>query len=200
MLLRAPLCQAGLAVAAVLLGAIFLLTSGGADFAPASPPAATLQQGAVAALGDEQRAEVQAQLAEVQARLAADADDLGSLEAAAVLNARLGNFAEAEQQLSRLTAARPGDAEALRVLAESQAAQAKWGAAAGTYRKAWEAGARSSLEVLQGLAGEAARREGWWVRVLHQAAQRRPFPQHSWSPQAGLRLGCACRAPLPSAP
>lgn len=145
--------QAGLAVAAVLLGAIFLLTSGGADFAPASPPAATLQQGAVAALGDEQRAEVQAQLAEVQARLAADADDLGSLEAAAVLNARLGNFAEAEQQLSRLTAARPGDAEALRVLAESQAAQAKWGAAAGTYRKAWEAGARSSLEVLQGLAG-----------------------------------------------
>lgn len=140
-------------MAAVLLGAVFLLTSGGADFAPDSPPAATVQQGAAAALGEEQRAEVQAQLAEVQARLAANADDLEAVEAAAVLNARLGNFAVAEQQLSKLTAARPGDGEALRVLAEAQAAQAKWGAAAGSYRKAWEAGGRGSLEVLQGLAG-----------------------------------------------
>ncbi len=148
-----PAHQAGLAVAAVLLGAVFLLTSGGADFAPDSPPAATVQQGAAAALGEEQRAEVQAQLAEVQARLAANADDLEAVEAAAVLNARLGNFAVAEQQLSKLTAARPGDGEALRVLAEAQAAQAKWGAAAGSYRKAWEAGGRGSLEVLQGLAG-----------------------------------------------
>ncbi|KAL4458116.1 hypothetical protein ABPG75_012981 [Micractinium tetrahymenae] len=146
--------QAGLAVAAVLLGAVFLLTSGGADFAPDSRPAATLQQaGAAPALGEEQRAEVEAQLAEVQAKLAADGDDLQSLEAAAVLNARLGKFADAEQQLSKLAAARPGDAEVLRVLAEAQAAQAKWGAAAGSYRKAWEAGGRGSLEVLQGLAG-----------------------------------------------
>ena len=57
-------------------------------------------------------------------------------------------------QLTKLAAAQPGDADVLRVLAESQAAQGKFGDAAGSYRKAWQAGGQSSLDVLQGLAGE----------------------------------------------
>ena len=148
-------------MAAVLLGVVFLVTSGGGDI-PA-PRASQQQQQATAAaqrqLGDEQRKDLEQQLAGVQAQLAADSSDAEALEGAAVLNARLGNFADAEQQLVALSAAKPGNADVLRVLAESQAAQSEWAAAASSYKQAWEAGGKNSLEVLQGLAGGWA--SGW---------------------------------------
>lgn len=52
----------------------------------------------------------------------------------------------------KLAEARPTDAEVLRVLAESQAAQGKYAPSAASYRKAWEASGRGSLEILQGLS------------------------------------------------
>lgn len=123
-------------MAAVLLGAVFLLTSGGGDFAP-PPRASTVvqQQGQVAQLGEEQRADLQQQLGELEARLAADSSDVEALEGAAVLHFRLGEYGEAEKQLVQLAAARPDDAEVLRVLAEAQAAQGKYAPSAGSYRK-----------------------------------------------------------------
>ena len=84
-------------MAAVLLGAVFLLTSGGFDGPPAGRPAAVQQApGARNTLGEEQRAEAEARLAEVQQQLAANSGDLEAVEGAAVLNAMLGNFGEAE--------------------------------------------------------------------------------------------------------
>ncbi|PRW18340.1 tetratricopeptide repeat-containing [Chlorella sorokiniana] len=147
--------QAGLAVAAVLLGAVFLVTSGGGDFAPAprASSAVVQQQGQAAQLGEEQRADLQRQLEEFEARLAADSSDADALEGAAVLHFRLGEYAAAEKELEQLVAAKPGDADVLRVLAESQAAQGSWPASVASYRKAWEASGRGSLEILQGLAG-----------------------------------------------
>lgn len=154
--------QAGLAVAAVLLGAIFLITSGGPDVAPAprQQQAAAQQQ-----LSEETRQELEQELAKFQEQAGKDGSDLEALESAAVLSARLGKFGEAEAQLVRLAEAKPGDAEVLRVLAEAQAAQEKWGSAAGSYRKALEAGGHSSLEVLQGLAGGYSRHTGPWLLV-----------------------------------
>ena len=147
--------QAGLTVAAVALGAVFLLTSGGgADFAPSSSrrAASPTSQQQSAALSEEARRDLEKQLAEVEAQLAAGGGD-EALEAAAVLNARLGHYPAAEAQLVRLAAAKPQDGEVQRVLAEAQAAQGEWEAAVGSYKKAWEDGGRRSLEVLQGLAG-----------------------------------------------
>lgn len=164
--------QAGLAVAAVLLGAVFLVTSGGGDFAPA-PRASTAvvqQPGQAAQLGEEQRADLQRQLEDFEAQLAADSSNTEALEGAAVLHFRLGEYAAAEKQLQQLAAAKPEDADVLRVLAEAQAAQSEWPASVASYRKAWEASGRSSLEILQGLAGEGQARgaggglegvEGW---------------------------------------
>lgn len=69
-------------MAAVLLGAVFLLTSGGGDYVPSAPPPSSSQQQQQAGqLGGEQRAELEKQLAEAQERLAANAGDLESLEA-----------------------------------------------------------------------------------------------------------------------
>ena len=150
--------QAGLAVAAVLLGVVFLVTSGGGDFAPA-PRASTAvvqQPGQAAQLGEEQREDLQRQLEDFEAQLAADSSNTEALEGAAVLHFRLGEYAAAEKQLQQLAAAKPEDADVLRVLAEAQAAQGEWAASVASYRKAWEASGRSSLEILQGLAGE-----GW---------------------------------------
>lgn len=141
-------------MAAVLLGAVFLITSGGGDYAPSSSGSSSggqlVQQ---QQLSDELRADLQAQLATQQAALEAAPGDVEALEASGVLTLRLGRYAEAEKLLARLAAERPGDAEVLRVLAEAQSLQGEWAAAAASYRKAWEAGGRGSLEVLQGLAG-----------------------------------------------
>ncbi len=159
--------QAGLAVAAVLLGAVFLLTSGGGDFAPAPrASSAVVQQGGQAAqLSEELRSDLQQQLEELEARLVADGSDTEALEGAAVTNFRLGEYAAAEKQLAQLAAARPDDAEVLRVLAESQAAQGSWPASVASYRKAWEASGRASLEILQGLAGEQGAAGGCGMRL-----------------------------------
>jgi Flp pilus assembly protein TadD len=150
--------QAALAVAAVVLGAIFLVTSGGPDLAPSQRAQQTSASSAAAQqLREETRRDLEQLLASQSAQLEANKEDLQALETVAVLNARLGRFAEAEVQLSKLAAARPGDAEVLRVLGEAQAAQQEWGAAEGSYRRAWEASGRASLDMLQGLAGEHPR-------------------------------------------
>ncbi|KAI3435550.1 hypothetical protein D9Q98_001615 [Chlorella vulgaris] len=149
--------QAALAAAAVLLGAVFLITSGGGDYTPSRRPqqAGLMQQ---QQMSEETRKDLEQQLATVQEQLDREREGegqgggLGALEAAAVLNARLGRFEEAEALLVRLREAKPGDAEVLRVLAETQASQRKWEPAVANYRLAWEAGGRGSAEVLQGLA------------------------------------------------
>lgn len=184
-------------MAAVLLGAVFLLTSGGGDFAPPLPAASQVVE-QQQQLGEEQRADLQQQLEELQAQLAANADDVEALEGVAVVQFRLGQYGEAEKLLARLAEAKPGDGEVLRVLAEAQAAQAEWGASVATYRKAWEADGRSSLEVLQGWAGACGRVRGWpvgaagsccWVVRLAQQGPRLwpyPGPAMPWPPRSTL--------------
>lgn len=114
-------------------------------------------------LTEEVRNELEKQLAEFSTQLAAAPEDLEALEGAAVVNARLGNFKEAAQQLQQLVGARPGDSDAWRVLAEAQGGMGDVKAAVESYRSAWEAvqaaaapagSARGSLEILQGLAAE----------------------------------------------
>lgn len=145
--------QAGLAAAAVILGAIFIIASGGSDLGYASRQAARPPAEAVE-LPPAQREELEGRLAKLQERLGSEGEeDLEALEGAAVLNAQLGHYEAARQQLQRLTSARPDDAEAWRVLAETQGALGERGAAVDAYRRAWVASEQGSLEVLTGLTG-----------------------------------------------
>ena len=150
--------QAGLAIAAVLLCGVFIVSSGGSDLGFASRrPVQQATTEAAAQLPEEQRKELERELEQFQARLKESEEDLEALESSAVLNVNLGRLQEARELLQRLTAAKPGDAEAWRVLAETQAALGDKVGATGAYRQAWEASRRSSLEVLTGLAGALAR-------------------------------------------
>jgi Flp pilus assembly protein TadD len=144
--------QVGLGAAALALVAVFLVTSIDAGPSARRPSAAA----APPEMGAELRADLEGQLATVEAKLGADPKDLESLEASAVLHFRLGDYATAARKLSVLTAARPGDAEAWRVLAEARGAGGDVPGASAAYRRAWEAGGRGSLEVLTGLSAALA--------------------------------------------
>lgn len=146
------LSQVGLAVASLALVAVFLLANGGSDLGYATRRPSAQQ----AELAPEQKAELEGRLAEVNAALEANADDLEALEAAAVLHARLGQLEVAAGQLERLAGAKPGDVDVLRVLAETRGAAGEAGKAVDAYRRAWAASKESSLEVLTGLAGALA--------------------------------------------
>ena len=148
-------------MAAVLLGVVFIVASGGSDLGyavrrPGSGAEQQQQQQQQQQLSDEARADLERQLGNAETRLEEDGTDLEALEAAAVADARLGKLEDARARLLRLTAARPGDAEAWRLLAEASMGAGDNEAAAKAYEKAWEAGGRRSLEVLTGLAGSLA--------------------------------------------
>jgi hypothetical protein len=147
------------AVAAVALGAIFVLTSGGGDFSGggARRPSAAAAAAAERRLPPEARAEAEKALTVADAALAAAPGDLEALEAAGVLRARLGDFGRAAEQLGALAAARPGDAEVWRVLGETRLAAGDAKAAADGFAaaRALPAG-RASFEALAGLAAALA--------------------------------------------
>lgn len=67
-------------------------------------------------LSTEQRAQLQKQAEQFEGQLSSSAGDVEALEGAGVSYAQLGEFKKAEGLLARLTAARPKDAEAWRLL------------------------------------------------------------------------------------
>lgn len=147
--------QVGLAVASVALVGVFLVANGGSDLGYASrrPTAATTateQQQQV--LGEEQRKDLQSQLEEQKKRLAANEGDVDALEAAAVINSKLGDYATAATQLEQLVKSKPDDVDVWRVLAETRGAQGERAKASAAYRRAWTASKQSSLEILAGLS------------------------------------------------
>lgn len=150
--------QIGLAIAAVALVGVFLLTNSGSDLGYSTRRPSP---GAGQELGPEQRKEVETALAEMTGRLATSPDDLEALESAAVMRVRLGDYAAAAKQLEQLTAAKPGDAEAWRVLGEVRGALGETSSAVTALRRAWEVSEKSSLQALTALmAGLAADGKG----------------------------------------
>lgn len=143
--------QVGLAVASLALVGIFIVTSGGSDLGYVQRSSASSSSSEIK-LGPEQQQELRDQLKEVSKKLESDANDVEALEAAAVLHARLGEFSDAERQLERLTAARPDDVEAWRVLAETRSQAGETSKAADAYSRGWQASGKSSLEILTGWA------------------------------------------------
>jgi Flp pilus assembly protein TadD len=142
--------QIGLAVASLALVGIFIVTSGGSDLGYAQRSRASSSTSETQ-LGPEQQQELRDQLMEVSKRLESDANDLEALEAAAVLHARLGELSDAEQQLERLTTARPGDVDAWRLLAETRSQAGEISGAVEAYAEGFQASDRASLEILTGL-------------------------------------------------
>ncbi len=64
------------------------------------------------------------------------ADDLATIEALAVTQAKLYNFPEATKLLDKLVAARPNDVEAWRLLGEAQLLNAQTGKSVAAFEKA----------------------------------------------------------------
>eukprot|EP00879_Flechtneria_rotunda_P026328 GHRR01028068.1.p1 GENE.GHRR01028068.1~~GHRR01028068.1.p1 ORF type:complete len:444 (+),score=218.28 GHRR01028068.1:833-2164(+) len=125
--------QAGLALGAVLFGLVFVLVSGG-DFAstnrykglrPARPPPDPIEMSQLAKQAEG-----------FKARLQQNPKDLQSLEAAAVTYARMQDFDDAADLLDKLTAARPDDVEAWRLLGESRLLMADAAKSVAAYEKA----------------------------------------------------------------
>ncbi|CAG9462137.1 unnamed protein product [Pedinophyceae sp. YPF-701] len=145
---------AGVAVAAILAGILFL-TSGVLDGlgGGGGAPTAVDQPG----LTKEQRKVLTEQAKEFEAKLAEDASDADALEALAVTYAELGRFADAETKLVRLTAAKPGDADVLRLLGETRAQQGAYKTAAEAFLKSIEvSGAGATVEQLAEYTGALA--------------------------------------------
>jgi Tfp pilus assembly protein PilF len=145
--------QIGLGAVSLGLVLVFLIANGGSELGYAAKrPSAGQQNGAQTELAPEQRADIEKQLEEVNTKLEANADDLESLEAAAVLHARLGEFSIAAEQLEKLTTAKPNDVDSLRVLAEARSAAGEPAKATEAYRKAWKVAGENNLEVLTGFS------------------------------------------------
>jgi hypothetical protein len=145
--------QAGVVVASLLLVGVFIATSGSGDFSSSSGGrASSSQQQQQQQLSEEQAVDLKQQLAKYEGQLAVDGSDADALEAAAVINARLGNFRASADQLTKLTAQRPDDGDAWRVLAEARGALGEGEGAVAAYQKAWKLSGEGSLEVLTGLA------------------------------------------------
>jgi Tfp pilus assembly protein PilF len=144
--------QIGLGAVSLALVGVFLIANGGSELgyaAKRSSSSAAQQNGELA---PEQRADIEKQLEEMNKKLEVNSNDLESLEAAAVLHARLGEFSVAAEQLEKLTIAKPNDVESLRVLAEARSAGGEPVKATEAYRKAWKAAGENNLEVLTGFA------------------------------------------------
>lgn len=140
--------QIGLAVASLALVGVFLVANGGSElgYATRKPSSSNSME-----LAPEQKNDLETALQEATTKLQANANDLDALEASAVLNAKLGKFDIAEQQLVKLSKAKPGNVDVLRVLAETQSTIGNTGNAVETYRRAWAASGESNLEILTGL-------------------------------------------------
>jgi cytochrome c-type biogenesis protein CcmH/NrfG len=145
--------QIGLGAVSLALVGVFLVANGGSELGYAAKrPSAGQQTGAQTELAPEQRADIEKQLEEMNKKLDVNADDLESLEAAAVLHARLGEYSIAAEQLEKLTAAKPNDVDSLRVLAEAWSAAGEPAKATEAYRKAWKVAGENNLEILTGFA------------------------------------------------
>lgn len=145
--------QIGLAALSIALGVIFLITSSGSDLGSvvATRPKTSTGMEEMA-LGPETREQLKSQLKEASDRLSDDPNDLEALESAAVLHAKLGELGEAESKLERLTASKPDDLDAWRLLGEVRVQESKVSRAVDAYKGAWKAAKQQSLEVLTGLA------------------------------------------------
>jgi len=145
--------QIGLGAVSLALVAVFLIANGGSELGYAAKrPSAGQQNGGQTELAPEIRADIEKQLEEMNKKLEMNANDLDSLEAAAVLHARLGEFSVAAEQLEKLTIAKPNDVEPLRVLAEARSATGELSKATEAYRKAWKVAGENNLEILTGFA------------------------------------------------
>lgn len=146
--------QIALGAVSLALVGVFLVANGGSElgYAAKRRPAAGQQNGAQTELAPEQRADIEKQLEEMNKKLEVNENDLESLEAAAVLHARLGEYSTAAEQLEKLTAAKPNDVDSLRVLAEARAAAGEPAKATEAYRKAWKVAGENNLEILTGFA------------------------------------------------
>ena len=71
-------------------------------------------------LSADQKAQLKQQAQQFDAQLASNSQDVEALEGAGVSYAQLGDFKRAESLLSKLTTAKPMDAEAWRLLVCSQ--------------------------------------------------------------------------------
>jgi len=143
--------QVGLAAASLLLVGIFLVANGGTDLGYATRRSSATQATAPQ-LAPEQKADVEARLLEVTKQLDENAANLEALEESAVLHVRLGDYSIAADQLEKLTAAKPGDVDAWRLLGETRSAEGKTGKSVAAYQKAWAASEQSNLEVFTALA------------------------------------------------
>ena len=143
--------QIGLGVVSLVLVGVFLVANGGSELGYASrrPSQQAQQQVEIA---PEQRADLEKQLSEMNAKLEANSNDIEALEAAAILHVRLGEFSDASDLLETLTAAKSNDPDVWRVLAETQAASGDIIKSIASYRKAWSVSGENNLEVLTGLA------------------------------------------------
>jgi len=132
------------AVSLALIG-VFIIANGGSElgYATKRPTSQT-----VTSLPEEQKKELELELQKMEANLLEDENDIQSLESAAVINAQLGQFKIASERLEKLVAAKQDDPEALRLLGETYQAQGSLPKAIDTFRSAFAASNRGSLEIL----------------------------------------------------
>ena len=140
--------QVGLAVASLALVGVFVLTSGGGGDIGYAPRQAA--EGTSIEMAAEQVEDIKNQLARLEGELKSDPDNTDSLEAAAVLHARLGEYSDAISLLKKLQQFKTEDVDVLRVLAETQLAAELIDDSVATYREAWGLSGKSSLEILTG--------------------------------------------------
>lgn len=103
-------------------------------------------------LSKVEREQLEAQQAVFAAELAENPDSVEALEGAAVTAVNLGDYEKGERLLTSLTALRPGDPEAWRLLAETRTALGRTSTAAEAYRSAFAA-SPDDIVLLKGLAG-----------------------------------------------
>lgn len=130
------------ALSLVLIG-IFLVANGGSELGYA-----TKRSGSESMLAPEQRKDLEAELAKMEARLQDTADDLEAVESSAVIQAQLGNYKKSSELLEKLIDAKPNDQDALRLLGETYNAQGDTAKATETFRKAFAASDSKSLEIV----------------------------------------------------
>lgn len=142
--------QLGVAAGALALGIMFVIVSGG-DLASTSSKRFKGYQPALQPPDEFETGLIKGRIGQLQNAREADPRDLGALEELAISYARLFDFPKASKLLDQLVAAKPGDAEAWRLLGETTLLSQESGRSAAAYERAAELTGNGDLQVLTGL-------------------------------------------------
>ncbi|CAL8467355.1 g6892 [Coccomyxa elongata] len=138
-----------LGAGALILAAIFALTSF-TDLGGGPPRSQSTQQ--ERKLGDQEKKDLEKEVAELEAQLAGGSADSATLRRAAGAYAALGDAAKAGATLERLTDKEPSDVAAWQALGEVRSGAGDSKGAVAAYKRAAAEAAEPDLGLLQGLA------------------------------------------------